>query len=446
MLPPQTKDLGLSRLPGAEAELRSSHPMVQITQRVNNIQDVVETGLCIGCGICAYSDAIGAMHYSGKHAQSLPILTATNRKDFLAFALCPGKGYNIIEESSGLYGPAPYDLDLGHVDSCCAAFSNDRDVLANASSGGLMSQIAIYLLENDLVDRVLVTNFTYDSAPRAACMLAGSKSEILNSQGSKYCPVDLSSAVREIKHSNYRVAVLGTPCHIAGIRNIQKHDPDFREKVVITIANFCGGVKSYRNLDLLTSRHGIAPRAVTFFRFRGNGQPGSMSISDQAGKTVEVPYPKYVGHTGVPKHLRCHLCVDATGELADIACGDAWLPRFQGGKNPWSIVIARNAKAAEIVQAMIQQGIITAAPVSLDEIRRSQHENLASKKTRQKSRQYLYRLLGRAIPYFDGGYRDNPLVLSTEIKVFVKHSVKHLLEKTKLFYLAYKLVKRHSRL
>jgi hypothetical protein len=93
---------------------------------------------------------------------------------------------------------------------------------------------------------------------------------------------------------------------------------------------------------------------------------------------------------------------------------------------------------------MIQQCIITTGPISLDEIRRSQHENLTSKKTRQKSRYHLYRLLGHAIPYFDGGYWDNPLVLSTEVKVFLKHSVKNLLEKTNLYSLAYKLVKRRS--
>jgi coenzyme F420 hydrogenase subunit beta len=297
-----------------------------------------------------------------------------------------------------------------------------------------MSHLAIALLECHFVDRVLVTDFEYSPEPRAIGVLASSRNDILKSQGSKYCPADISGALREIKHNNYKVAVLGTPCQIAGIREIQRSDRTFRDKISITISTFCGGVKNYDNLDLLARRHGIAPNAVTLFRFRGSGQPGSMLIRDESGKQVAVPYPEYVGHTGFSKHLRCHLCVDATGELADIACGDAWLPRFRNRTYPWSLIIARNKKAADLIRKLACDRQITIEAVSLDEIRSSQHQNLTSKKVRQKSRRYLYRLLGIATPSFDGGYHDVPLCLALEVKVFLKHRVKILLEHLHLFY------------
>lgn len=418
--------------------------MIQIKRRPDNLQAVVNTGLCIGCGICAYSDKVGATRYSHKDGQALPVISAQSNADPMALAICPGKGYDIVADSAELYGAGTqYDLDLGRLYSCYAAHSNDEAVLARASSGGLMTQLALFLLESKRVDRVLVTHFTYGSAPRAECILAQSRSELLQSQGSKYCPVDLSKAVREIKESNFRVAVLGTPCQIAGIRNIQKQDPAFRDKVVMTIATFCGGVKSYHNVDLLTSRNGIEPRAVTFFRFRGKGQPGSMLIEGNSGERVEIPYPQYVGHTGLSKHLRCHLCVDATGELADIACGDAWLPRFQNSGRAWSVVLTRSRTAADLVEEMIARRVITTQQVSVDEIRASQRQNLASKKHRQKSRYRLYTLLGFAIPSFDGGYRDNAPALSTEIKVFVKHRFKEVLESLRMFSLLHRLLKPH---
>ncbi len=262
--------------------------MLWTTRRPNNIHAVLKSGLCIGCGICAYSDAIGTMGYSERHAQSIPVLTKQNDSNRAAFALCPGKGYDLIADSDVLFNQAPYDLDLGHVYSSCAAHANDKDVLTKASSGGVMAQIAIFLLERHLVDRVLVTHFHYGPSPRTACILASTRREIINSQGSKYCPVDLSLAVREIKTGNFKVAVLGTPCQIAGIRNIEKHDPLFSAKVVIAISTFCGGIKSYHNVDLLARRHGIEPSNVTSFRFRGNGQPGSLLIQDRHGKAVEV--------------------------------------------------------------------------------------------------------------------------------------------------------------
>src|SRR5207253_2222534 len=119
-------------------------------------------------------------------------------------------------------------------------------------------------------------HFSYDTALRTVCILAGSRAEILQSQGSKYCPVDLSVAITEIKNNDHRVAIIGTPCQIAGIRNIQKIDPVFSKKIFLTIANFCGGFKSYDNINIIAKRKGINPNKIGFFRFRGNGQPGSM--------------------------------------------------------------------------------------------------------------------------------------------------------------------------
>jgi coenzyme F420 hydrogenase subunit beta len=410
---------------------------------MNTIADVVDSGLCIGCGLCAYSDAIKQTRHSVKAAQSIPVITDANRNDQFAFAICPGKGYKIIEEGKRLYETAKYDLHLGYSYKEYVAFSNDRKVLANASSGGIMSHIAIYLLDQNIVDRVLTTYFSYGDEPRTVCTLAASRNDILRSQGSKYCPVDLSESIREIKANGYRVAVIGTPCQIAGVRNIQRLDPSFNDKIVITIGNFCGGIKSYKNINLLAERHRMSPASVRFFRFRGGGQPGSLQIEDDFGRQIERPYPKYVGLTGVSKHLRCHLCVDATAELADIACGDAWLPRFLQDANPWSIILTRSKKADDLICDMIRRQLITIGQISQNEIRFSQRENLHSKKVRQNSRYYLYRMLGFQLPFFDGGYADTEIRLWTELKIFCKHRAKQLLERLHLFPIIYKLLK-HS--
>jgi len=409
---------------------------------MNDIREVIKKGLCIGCGICAYSDPIGKMIFSKKHDQDIPVITSENYKDEIAFEICPGKGYNILEQSRNLYNQTHYDLELGYIYNQYAAFSNDNEVLKNASSGGIMSQIAIYLLENKIVDRVLSTQFKFVSGVGTVCTLAKDKADILSSQGSKYCPVDLSEAIQEIKNQDFRVAIIGTPCQIAGIRNIQRKDKEFSQKIIITIGNFCGGIKTFKNIEIIAKRNGINPINIDFFRFRGNGQPGSMLIKEKSGKNVEIAYPKYVGFNGLSKHLRCHLCVDATGELADIACGDAWIDRFLNDIKPWSCIITRSKFADDIVKKMINLNIITSQSISIEEIKISQHENINSKKIRQKSRFYLYKIMGFTLPLFDGGYYNNNIRVWTEIKVFTKHKTKYLLEKLGLFYIIYKLVKK----
>lgn len=411
---------------------------------MRTVDDVVKSGLCIGCGVCAYSDAVGQMAYSKRIAQHVPVITSANKRDPVAFALCPGKGYDIVAEAEQRYPASSYDIRLGRTYGRYAAYSNDSEVLRNASSGGVMSQIGIYLLERNIVDRVLTTAFTYDGEPRTVARLASSRGDILRSQGSKYCPVDLAEAIRDIRDGPYRVAIIGTPCQIAGIRNIQKHDRSFNSKIVFTIGNFCGGIKSYRNIALLAERRGIEPSKISFFRFRGNGQPGSMRIEEESGKTADVPYPQYVGLNGISKHLRCHLCVDATGELADFACGDAWIPRFLEDVHPWSVVLTRNTAADDLMLDMIRENVITTTPIAHEEVILSQRENLRSKKVRQKSRRFLYRRLGFHLPSFDGGYVDNRIDVWTELKVLFKHRVKGWLEAVHLFSLAHRFAKGRS--
>src|SRR5690348_4673476 len=105
---------------------------------MTNIESVVKNGLCLGCGICAYSDNIGQTIYSKKREQSIPLLTKENKRDNIGYTVCPGKGYNIINESDELYKLSEYDLELGHVYDRYAIFSNEKDILRNASSGGIM--------------------------------------------------------------------------------------------------------------------------------------------------------------------------------------------------------------------------------------------------------------------------------------------------------------------
>lgn len=409
---------------------------------LKSIVDVVEKSLCIGCGLCSYSTSVKESRYSTKDYQPLPVVEEAAESDPLAYEVCPGKGYDIVKEAERLHDSPNHDLELGRYYNLYAGFSNDRQVLENASSGGIASQIAVYLLEERIVDRVLTTSFQYtDLGPLAKGILAGCREEVMGSQGSKYCPVDLSEGIGEAKKYNHRLAVIGTPCQIAGIRNIQRNDPSFNSKLIVTVSNFCGGFKNYRNISLIAKLKDIEPRDITFFRFRGGGQPGSMLIRTKSGRSVQIAYPDYVGLNGLSKHLRCHLCVDATGELADIACGDAWLHRFLNDKNPWSIFITRNKKADDLMNCLIKDGAITTESISQSEVKQSQEENLYSKKVRQKSRFYLYRKLGYAVPSFDGGFFDNPIDLWTEVKVFHKHRLKELLETLGLFHLAHSTYK-----
>jgi coenzyme F420 hydrogenase subunit beta len=228
---------------------------------------------------------------------------------------------------------------------------------------------------------------------------------------------------------------------VAGIRSLQKEVRDFKDKIIITVGNFCGGYKDYKNIRQLAHMHGMDFKNVSYFRFRGGGQPGSLLMLDVTGNKIQIPYPKYVGFTGYSRHLRCRLCIDATAELADFACGDAWLPRFENTPSPWSIVITRNSFASGLIDQMIEAKIITAAHVTPQEAIDSQKLNIKSTKYRQTSRMRLHKMLGYKLPTFDGGYRKEQTGLRTELMVYLKHKLTLFLEKIGVYYKIYHRVK-----
>lgn len=397
------------------------------------IQNVVNKNLCLGCGICSYDSRVKGMTYSVEKGMNIPVLSKKNNYK-IANQICPGKGYSIIEDSKTLYRANKYSVELGFYHRLYAAHSNSANVLNNASSGGVMTEFLIYLLDNKVVDRVAVTKFIYtDEGPKTITFLTNDINEILNSQGSKYCPVDISNVIQELRLENSQIAYLGTPCQIAGIRQIQKNNPELKEKIVLTISNFCGGFKSYKQINKISSRHNIDFKNITYLRYRGGGQPGGMVIDDKYKNHFEASYKKYGGFTGYSKLLRCHFCVDATGELADISFGDAWLDKYLNDTFPWSIVLTRTKEASMIIEEMKMNNRIAIELVTEEQVCLSQRQNLESKKLRQYSRCKLYKILGYTLPVFDGGYYSTPTPLKTELAVFIIHKIKYLIEKIGLY-------------
>ncbi len=351
----------------------------------------------------------------------------------------------MFELSDRLYSAPPHgDANLGACHTALAARSTDERFLENAASGGVMTGIAAHLLETGKVRGAVVSKGSYGApGPRNETCIARSIEDILSSQGSKYCPVPALEILPHIDQFDGELVQIGTPCQIAAIRLYHQARPEMQEKVPFTIGNFCGGFRDLRETDMLIRRSGMRPQDIVSFRYRGGGQPGSMRIEDKDGKVINLPYPEYVKKTGFVKHKRCRMCVDATAELADFACGDAWIPRLLESGKAWSLIMTRSRAAKSIIEEMIEQQKLEITEVSIEEIKKSQYHNLLSKKTRQYARRRFNRLIGTTMPEFDGGYPRNNSGLMLEMKVALRHTVFSLAERLGFYPLFAKILKRY---
>lgn len=417
---------------------------------IRSIEDVVKNDLCVSCGACAAfgGEAVVKMCEDKKKGIFLPVSEQSNSNwgKGKEFTVCPGKGYPIRSIGEQLFpNAANNSVDLGRWDSAYVTRSLTDAILENAASGGVMTAIAEYLLGENIVQGVVVTRMRYsDSGPRPESFIAINLDELKEAQGSKYCPVPIFGDVNQVENFSGKLLFIGTPCQIAALRLAQHNDHLLVDKIPFTIGNFCGGYRDLREMDKIISRSGIDKSKVNFLRYRGGGQPGTMMIRSGVKQKI-LDYPGYARMTGVIKYQRCRLCVDATAELADFSCGDAWIPECLSSGKTWSIVLARSPIAKSLLLTLRDRGSIELLDVSEEDIKLSQKGNLTSKKNRQASRIKLYRLLGIKTPEFDGGYYHGNEGLMFEIKVHVSHTFFYFLEKVGLYKLFSQLIGRYPK-
>ena len=411
---------------------------------IRSIQEVIRVGLCISCGACVSTAPPRTMKMvlNENRGTFIPKIIDTScvSGDGREFTVCPGKGLPINKMAQSLYGSASHEtFELGRYRFSAAARTTNPRILENASSGGVMTEIACYLLEKGLVHGVTASHFIYGPpGPRTKLFIARSPEDLFMAQGSKYCPTTTNQLVRLCAEAGGRYLFVGTPCQVGALRLAAQEDPSLVEVFPYTMANFCGGYRDFRYLDEIVFSHGIDPAEVEFFRFRGDGQPGSMLIRTREGQTASEPYPDYGSRSMIARQKRCWYCVDATGELADFACGDAWIPRFLKDEHSWSVILARSAFAEELISEMATMQRLKTEPVSFEEICESQRSNIYSKKFRQYGRIRVSRLLGITVPRWDVELPPNNSRYLYEIIV--------LLSKTRLGQQVRKIIHSSKRL
>jgi coenzyme F420 hydrogenase subunit beta len=137
--------------------------------------------------------------------------------------------------------------------------------------------------------------------------------------------------------------------------------PALKEKVGAVIGIFCAGTPSTQGtIDLLNKYH-INAEDVGVLRYRGRGWPGHFTVRPKCDKNIicKLTYKEAWGFVQAYRPYRCYLCPDATGELADISCGDAWYREIKDDDPGHSIVLIRTEKGKQIIRRAIEAGYIT---------------------------------------------------------------------------------------
>jgi len=385
------------------------------------IEEIVEEGLCSGCGTCSgiCPNSAIKMVIDKKGAYVPELINDKCNKCGICFNSCPGKYFDFDNSNFGIFGKKPENVLLGNFINCYLAHAANREIRYNSASGGLVTSLLIYALKKGIIDGALVTRMKKDKPLEPEPFIARTKEEIVEASKSKYCPVPANVALREILESKEgeKFAVVGLPCHIQGIRKAEAVNKNLRKKIVLHLGIFCSHTDSFKGTEFLLHKLGIKREEVMQIDYRGEGWPGGVRIKLKTGseKVVKLATPLWVSFhdSCLFSPVRCLLCNDLTAELSDISFGDPWLPEImakeQKGK---SVMISRTKQGEDLLRAANSDKHIELSHIEPEKVIQSQKTFLHFKKINLKERVKLRRLFGKKCPQV--------LVHKTKISLFNK--------------------------
>jgi glycosyltransferase involved in cell wall biosynthesis len=152
----------------------------------------------------------------------------------------------------------------------------------------------------------------------------------------------------------------------------------------------------------LVERLDIREQDIENIEFRGHGWPGRFAVVLKNGDTVTIPYSEaMVQHNlwfnAVP---RCLLCCDLTSELADISCGDPWIPEVTANETMGKTLIISRSKSGERICQEACNIYIDFKEISPDKVKQAS-DMMRSKKRDVNARFLFRRMFKREIPVYN---------------------------------------------
>lgn len=252
----------------------------------------------------------------------------------------------------------------GKYEAVYLGYSNDKLTRKHASSGGVLTEIATFLLESGKVDEIIHIGVDPEDQTKTKVYYSRSGAEVLKRCGSRYA---ISSPLAEIGQLDFskKYAFIGKPCDVTALRNYMDIQPELKKSIKYLLSFFCMGLPSQQAQDKLLKTLQCTHSDCKSLTYRGNGWPGDTTAVDGQGRTHRMDYATaWGGILGRDVMPACKFCIDGIGEMSDISCGDAWYltkdakPDFSehDGRN---VVFVRTPEGAELISEIMDTGRIT---------------------------------------------------------------------------------------
>ena len=330
---------------------------------INKLNDIVDNGLCIGCGLCqsiAGKENIEVSMTAKGRLEPKEIGKISPEIFKKILNVCPG---TIVEglpkEEVDSY--SENNLVLGYYLSLFYSWSTNKKIRFESSTGGLLNGLSLYLLESKKVKFIMHTDGNPKKPMRSVSKFSYNKEELLgNESRSRYGPASPLDRFHEALDLNLPFAFVGKPCDISAVRQLAKIDSRVNKLCKYLLTLVCGGFAEFTKSQDFIESFKVKEDELSIFRYRGYGNPGRMYIKTKDGREHDREYNSFWGEEStwrVP--FRCKICPDAIGESADVAALDTWRGGSPKGEDEgFNAAIVRTKKGLDLINSATKAGFI----------------------------------------------------------------------------------------
>ena len=268
-----------------------------------------------------------------------------------------------------------------------------------AATGETLTALGRFILDTGRADRVLHVKSSTENPLLTDAHISATAADVLDASQSRYGPAAPLVHVNRLLDEGLRFASIANPCDIAAIRSLARVDPRVDRQVVYLLSLFCGGVPTGQTAENIVGYHGMRPKDVALFRWRGEGWPGDTVVESRDGLRASMTCAQTWYAPDVPWkydiQFRCKIRPDATGEHADVTAPDGWLMdgarRLVDDAPGVNIAITRTECGQQLVLDAATAGALVIEPLSVDAL------DLMHADHKPRKHEYVARSLGLAV-------------------------------------------------
>ena len=353
---------------------------------INKLNDIVDNGLCIGCGLCqsiAGKENIEVSMTPKGRLEPKEIGKISPEVFNKILNVCPG---TIVEglPKEEVASNSENNLVWGYYLSLFYSWSTDKKIRFESSTGGLLNGLSLYLLESKKVKFIMHTDANPKKPMRNVSKFSYNKEELLgNESRSRYGPASPLDKFHKALDLNQPFAFVGKPCDISAVRQLSKIDSRVKKLCKYLLTLVCGGFAEFTKSQDFIESFKVKEDELSIFRYRGYGNPGRMYIKTKDGREHDREYNSFWGEEStwrVP--FRCKICPDAIGESADVAALDTWRGGSPKGEDEgFNAAIARTQKGIDLLKDAIKTGYLEKGDdLNIDDINDFQPHQVNKKK------------------------------------------------------------------